>query len=890
MPDALRQQLQEILGPAYILERELGGGGMSRVFIASDVELDRKVVVKVLPPELAAGVSTERFRREIQLAARLQHPHIVPLLAAGARDALLYYTMPFIDGESLRARLSRSRELPIAEATRVLREVSDALRYAHGQGVVHRDIKPENILLSLHHAQVTDFGVSKALSNAADGSRSGSGHGITSAGIALGTPAYMAPEQAAADPLVDHRADIYAVGVVGYELLTGRTPFAGLTPREALSAQITAIPDAITKHRAHVPPALATIIMRCLEKNPADRFQSADELHNELEQAATPSGAAAAPTSGWLPIGSRQRVPRPKATAIAIALVAVIAAALAFSMVRPRNSQTQWEIGETRSITNSPGVEIHPDISPDGKMVAYVAAFPGRPKVFIRQISGGRAIALGDSLEPGQFPDWSPDGSSIAYSNRNGISVVPALGGSSALLIPSTDRERYSQPEWSPDGKRLAAVAHENGVIVVFDLNDGNPREVWRGTVEGSHSPSWSPDGRLISYVAGNSGFVAGGPALGNIAPSKIMIVAAGGGTPVALTDNLSLNMSPAFTSDGEHVLFVSSRGGGRDVYGQKIDRDGNAQGAASRLTTGLNAHGISLAPNGRTLVYSSLRTTSNIWSIARRGSAPATAVMEPVTTGQQTIENLGLSPDNAWLVYDSDLSGNQDIYKVRREGGEPVRLTTDSADDFNPAWSPDGREITYHTFAKGTRDIFLMNSNGTGHKPVVSTRSDERSPRWAPDGNAIVYSDDGNLYIVRRSDRSAAWRTPSRVGQGMNASWNPTGDFISFVRAGRLMLLQVDGGTPIPLTNGTPSVVQGSSVVWSRDGKTIYFIAGIRATRRLGIWAAPVSGGEPNLTMPLTDPDRPLFRETFAVDSLRFYVTVGTREADIGALELRKK
>src|SRR5688500_2204095 len=194
---------------------------MSRVFVATELELDRQVVVKVLPPDLAVGVNTDRFRREIQMAARLQHPHIVPLLAAGAKGSLLYYTMPFIAGENLRARLNRTGELPIQEATRLLREVVDALSHAHGQGVVHRDIKPENILISGNHVLITDFGVSKALSSATAESPA-AGHTLTSLGIALGTPAYMAPEQAAADPHVDHRADIYAVGVRSEERRVGK--------------------------------------------------------------------------------------------------------------------------------------------------------------------------------------------------------------------------------------------------------------------------------------------------------------------------------------------------------------------------------------------------------------------------------------------------------------------------------------------------------------------------------------------------------------------------------------------------------------------------------------------------------------------------------------------
>ncbi len=270
-------RLQAALAGRYVLERELRGGGMSRVFVAEETDLGRKVVIKVLPPELAAGLSIDRFRREIQLAASLQHPHIVPLLAAGHAGELLYYTMPLVEGESLRARLAREGELPVAESARILRDVADALSYAHRHGLIHRDIKPDNVLLSDHHALVTDFGVAKALDEAAGSST------FTATGLVLGTPAYMAPEQAAADPHTDQRADIYALGVLGYEILTGRPPFEGPSPRAIIAAQLTRAPPPLGESRASVPPALSAIVMRCLEKRPADRWHTAADLLQAIE-------------------------------------------------------------------------------------------------------------------------------------------------------------------------------------------------------------------------------------------------------------------------------------------------------------------------------------------------------------------------------------------------------------------------------------------------------------------------------------------------------------------------------------------------------------------------------------------------------------------------------
>ena len=288
----LTERLQSAVGSIYRIERELGGGGMSRVFLAEEPALGRRVVIKVLPPEMSAGVNRDRFQREIQLAARLQHPHIVQLLAAGARDDLLWYVMPFIDGESLRVRLAKQSELPVKEVVRILREVTDALSYAHEQGVVHRDIKPDNVMLSGKHALVTDFGVAKAVSDS-----SSAGGNLTSLGLALGTPAYMAPEQASGEPNVDHRADLYALGAMAYEMLCGRPPFMGISPQAVLAAHVTQTPATVVSQRPTVPPALNAIVMRCLEKRAADRWQSAEELQPHLEALLTPSGGTASTTA-----------------------------------------------------------------------------------------------------------------------------------------------------------------------------------------------------------------------------------------------------------------------------------------------------------------------------------------------------------------------------------------------------------------------------------------------------------------------------------------------------------------------------------------------------------------------------------------------------------------
>ncbi len=321
----IRPKLEEALGSAYTLDRELGGGGMSRVFLGVERALNRRVVVKVLPPEMAGHLSVERFRREITIAARLQHAHIVPLLSSGEFHGLPYFTMPFVDGESLRARIVRDGPPPLNETIRILREVASALAYAHAHDVIHRDIKPDNILMSGGAAMVTDFGVAKALDAAGPGGARGGAFGTTSAGIAIGTPAYMAPEQAVADPSVDHRVDLYAWGILAYELITGAPPFTGRSTQALIAAQIRETPRPVGTLRAGVSPALADLVMRCLAKSPDDRPQTAEEIVRALDAIVTPGAVSPnASTATTIKHGTK-RVFAAGLTVAALVVVGVVA-------------------------------------------------------------------------------------------------------------------------------------------------------------------------------------------------------------------------------------------------------------------------------------------------------------------------------------------------------------------------------------------------------------------------------------------------------------------------------------------------------------------------------------------------------------------------------------
>ncbi|MCZ6755963.1 MAG: protein kinase, partial [Gemmatimonadetes bacterium] len=379
----LLDRIKTALADRYAIQEEIGAGGMATVYLARDLKHDREVAVKVLRQELAAALGADRFHREIKIAAQLQHPHILPLHDSGEADGFLYYVMPYVKGVSLRERLEQQGELPLAEAVRILREVVDALAHAHEQGVVHRDIKPDNVMLSGRHALVTDFGVAKAVSEATGR------QALTTAGVALGTPSYMAPEQATADPNLDHRADIYAVGAVGYELLTGRPPFTGTSAQMILAAHVTEAVEPVTKHRQHVSPALNDLILKCLEKRPADRWQTAEEMLPHLEALATPSGGITPTSTAPIPAAQAPRRTFSTATiAVIAAVVAVVAVGVAVSLPNP--GPEPITVGRTTQLTLEPGLELDPAISPDGRLVAYAVGGVGRMRIHLRQVAGGR--------------------------------------------------------------------------------------------------------------------------------------------------------------------------------------------------------------------------------------------------------------------------------------------------------------------------------------------------------------------------------------------------------------------------------------------------------------------------------------------------------------------
>ncbi len=559
MPDTF-ERLKAALADRYAIERELGSGGMATVYLAEDLKHHRKVAVKVLRSDLAAALGPDRFLREIEIAANLTHPHIVPLYDSGEADGFLFYVLPYIEGESLRAKLTREGELPITDAVRILRDVVDALASAHKHGVVHRDIKPDNVLLSENHALVTDFGVAKAVSEATGRQQ------LTTAGVALGTPAYMAPEQAVADPHIDHRADIYAVDALGYELLAGQPPFTGTTPQMVLSAHVTEAPQPVTKYRETVPPALAQLVMRCLEKKPADRWQSAEELLPQLEALATPSGGLtpAATTPLALVSGSRRFL-----SLKMLASVTALAVVGFFSIRLLRHEPIRIVVSNERQITAALGLEFEPQLSPDGTRIVYSQGTPYRTHPYVQVLSGGATLMLAGDL-PGyqREPTWNATGDSVIFWTSTGPGrpsnhrSTAMLGGALRTLDATAERDRIA---WSPDGEWVVYVRSDSAFVRASQ--GGEETFLAEGP---TRFFSWSPDGSRIAYSVGARQW-SDDDVLGDISGSSIMVVAADGGsepvTAVGGDDALNLNTYPVWLPDNKHLLFVSDRGASRAIY-----------------------------------------------------------------------------------------------------------------------------------------------------------------------------------------------------------------------------------------------------------------------------------------------------------------------------------
>ncbi|MGB5526383.1 MAG: protein kinase, partial [Gemmatimonadota bacterium] len=414
MPDLL-ERLKSALADRYAIESEIGRGGMAVVYLAEDLRHGRRVAIKVLHPELTATLGHERFLQEIKTVASLQHPHILPLYDSGEADGLLYYVMPFAEGESLRQRLDREGQLSVDESLRIAIEVADGLDYAHRKGVVHRDIKPGNILLTEGHATIADFGLARAIAVATEDR-------MTSTGLGVGTPLYASPEQATAQETLDGRTDIYSLGCVVYEMLAGEPPLTGATPKMIHARRMSETPTPLHSVRDTVTPTTDHAVARALARVPADRYATAAEFRKALQGAllaVTPAGVGGTVATADLstPKQGTSRWRRLGMPVVAGVVIVTAAALLWLWGARGGRGPMEITVSSTADVTNAPGVEYLPAISPDGNEVAYVASLGGSPQVFVRSTteSGGGILPAQEEGETQLSPSWTSDGSSIRF-------------------------------------------------------------------------------------------------------------------------------------------------------------------------------------------------------------------------------------------------------------------------------------------------------------------------------------------------------------------------------------------------------------------------------------------------------------------------------------------
>ncbi|MDQ6870492.1 MAG: hypothetical protein M3037_00605 [Gemmatimonadota bacterium] len=567
-------------------------------------------------------------------------------------------------------------------------------------------------------------------------------------------------------------------------------------------------------------------------------------------------------------------------------LILVLILLIGWEMSRPPRPLS---IGASAPLTSDQGLQVEPAVSPNGRLVAYVKGSASRMRVFVQKIAGGSPWALtGDSTSVEIMPRWSPDNDELLFLSRNGAFVSPALGGQPRLIAPGTEGNgSVRSASWSPNGDSVAIVRNDS--LFVQPLEGSGSRFVGRGNQ--LHSCVWSPNGAWIACISGNWIAFVPGTLFGNRAPSGLIVYPAAGGAAIDVTDREKEHMSPAWSEDGKVLWFLSNRDGvSGEVYGVPIGRDGHAAGPVTRA--GLNAESISLSAHR--IAYSVPVRKQNIWSVRIPTKAPATiADATPMTSGNQVIELLSVSRDGKWLVYDSNLRGNSDIYRMPTAGGAAERLTDDPRQEFAGTLSPDNRELAWQLWSNGERHVFVKTLDGGSPRQVVPAPGDQGVPLWSPTGSSLVAwshsTEQGAVFVVHRNTRGE-WQRPAwRLEDGQLPCWSPDGKTIAFVKfAGGIETIPVDSGprrtvySPRPGTSDPAATYLG----WGADPAILWFL-GQDPRGHGGIWELRIRDGHARPLVRFGDPAGRSNGAAFTTDGKRFFFTLDERLSNVRWAEL---
>jgi len=796
------ERLNTALAGRYRIERQLGQGGMATVYLAQDIKHDRKVAVKVLKPELAAVLGAERFVVEIKTTAALQHPHILPLFDSGTADGFLYYVMPYIEGETLRGKLNRETQFSVDEAVRIAAQVADALDYAHRHGVIHRDIKPENILLHDGRPMVADFGIALAVSAAAGGR-------MTETGLSLGTPHYMSPEQATAEKEITARSDVYSIGSVLFEMLTGNPPHTGASAQQIIMKIITESAEPVTKYRKAVPPNVAAAVAQSLEKLPADRFETAKAFAEALvNRTFTSATYAGTPVSGL-------RSPvfgLPFVVAVTVAVVALVAAAIGWLRPAVPHDVSRFSVYLPDSEALSSVAQYSRlDVSPDGRKIAYVGpAGAGTTRLWLRSLDQLRPIPIAGT-EGAINPSFSPSGTHIAFlanSSPRAIKTVPVGGGPVLTLTDSLvdlggvswGNDGYIYYDGHLEGDGIARVRETGGKPEIVSRPDSTQDERYHNV------PSALPGGRgvllSISHGGLSTAFDVGVFDL-RTKTHKVLVHGAG-----------------ARYSPSGHLIYVTDAGmlmaAPFDLKRLEITGESVAmtQGVSVR---GLNRVDFAIASNGL-LAYtagSALGSVRELVWVSRDGVAtPADPAWSGILNGRAVV-----SPDGKSAAITIGAGAARQVWVKQLDRGPIARVADVGA---GPEWWPDGKTVVFS--APSAAGSYRVPFDGSALPSPLRVAGN--SPIISRDGKWIVYRNQGNLFGVRTDGDTTVHALVTDPGTQSVQALSPDGKWLAYM-SDETGMAQVYV-RPFPDTKVAKRLVSvngGLMPRWSRSGRELFYM-----------------------------------------------------------------